>query len=69
MAGNGSAMKFILVVILILSDSLAQPPGVTSMEFNGEAACREAAQDLETTIAKMQTNVLVTARCYPKGSG
>ncbi len=60
-------MKFILVVILILSDSLAQPPSITSVEFNEEASCRQAAQDLEATIAKMQTNVLATTRCYPKG--
>ena len=62
-------MKFILVVILMLSDSLAQPPSVTAVEFNGEEACREAAQDLEATISKMQTNVLATIRCYPKGGG
>jgi len=39
------------------------------VEFNGEEACREAAQDLEPTISKMQTNVLATIRCYPKGGG
>jgi|tagenome__1003787_1003787.scaffolds.fasta_scaffold19374732_1 hypothetical protein len=62
-------MKFILIVILILSDSLAQPPTITAVEFNGEDSCRRAAQDLEATVAKMQANALVTTRCYPKGAG
>ena len=62
-------MKFILIVVFILSDSLAQPPTVTAVEFNGEDACRHAAQDLEATVSKMQTNVLATIRCYPKGDG
>ena len=66
---GGTEMKFILVVIVILSDSLTQPPTLSSVEFNGEAACRKAADDLEATLAKMQSNVLTAVRCYPKGSG
>jgi hypothetical protein len=62
-------MKFILVVVLILSDSIAQTPTMTAAEFNGEAACRSAADDLEAAITKMQSNVLATVRCYPKGDG
>jgi hypothetical protein len=69
-AGPGrSAMKFILVVIVMLSDSLTEPPSVTAVEFNGEPSCRKAAEDIEATLARMQANVLATARCYPKGDG
>jgi hypothetical protein len=60
-------MKFILVIIVILSDSVAQPPTITAVEFNGETSCRLAAEDLEATIGRLQSNVLATARCYPKG--
>jgi hypothetical protein len=62
-------MKFILVMVLILSDSIAQAPTIATAEFNGETSCRAAAADLEEAITKMQSNVLATVRCYPKDDG
>ena len=62
-------MKFILVVIVILSDSLAHPPTLTAIEFNSLADCKRAADDLEATLARMQANILTTTRCYEKGGG
>jgi hypothetical protein len=59
-------MKFILVVIVMLTDSTTQLPSVTMTEFNSREACQRAAQDLEATLAKMQSNVLATTRCYEK---
>jgi hypothetical protein len=61
-------MKFVLVLIIILSDSLGATPAVTTAEFNSEQACRSAAADLEATLSRMQQNTLSTVRCYPKGS-
>jgi hypothetical protein len=60
-------MKFILVVIVILSDSLAETPSMTTAEFNSESACRQAAADIEATLSRMQANTLSTIRCYRKG--
>jgi hypothetical protein len=62
-------MKFILVIIVIMSDSLANPPTITTIEFNGIEACTKAAADIEATIARMQSNTLSTTRCYEKGEG
>lgn len=60
-------MKFVLVVIVILTDSLSSAPAITTAEFNSEAACREAASDIESTLSRMQSNTLSTATCYRKG--
>jgi hypothetical protein len=60
-------LKFILVVIVMLSDSVAAPPGVTAIEFNSQEACRKAGEDIEATLSRMQANALATVRCYEKG--
>ena len=61
-------MKFILVIIVMLSDSTADAPTVTTTEFNTQVACSTAAADIEATMARMQANVLTIARCYEKGA-
>jgi hypothetical protein len=60
-------MKFILVVVVILSDSVGAAPSITTAEFNSESACRRAAEDIDATLSKLQSNTLSTARCYHKG--
>jgi hypothetical protein len=60
-------VKFVLVVVVILTDAVTSPPTVTAVDFNSEAACLEAARGIESTVTKMQANTLVTAQCFDKG--
>jgi hypothetical protein len=64
---QGQAVKSILVMVVVLMDAVAIPPAITTVEFNSQAACLKAAEDIDATVTKMQSNTLVTTRCYDKG--
>jgi hypothetical protein len=54
-------------MVVVLMDAVAIPPAITTVEFNSQAACLKAAEDIDATVTKMQSNTLVTTRCYDKG--
>jgi hypothetical protein len=53
---QGQAVKSILVMVVVLMDAVGSPPAVATVEFNSQAACLKAAEDIEATVTRMQAH-------------